>query len=151
MEYNINNIGEFFGTLQQSTIIIWQFHLKESNYDRHNILNDYYQNILDKVDELIEAWMSDNDKIIDYKNLINDDNLNVEDYLIKLKKFVEYGGKKFFKEDSELISLNDDILALIDSTLYKLEKLTDSKNNNTTENIQSNYSDLKNFLYENLI
>lgn len=151
MEYNINNIGEFFGTLQQSTIIIWQFHLKESNYDRHNILNDYYQNILDKVDELIEAWMSDNDKIIDYKNLINDDNLNVEDYLIKLKKFTEYGGQKFFEEDSELISLNDDILALIDSTLYKLKKLTDSKNNNTTENIQSNYSDLKNFLYENLI
>ena len=55
-------IEEYFGTLQQSFVEIWKNHLQTSKYRDHKALNDYYEDIVDCVDGLIEAWQGINGK-----------------------------------------------------------------------------------------
>ena len=62
------------------------------------------------------------------------------EYLETLKKFVKSGKDDFLDDEEELESLCDDILAQIDSTLYKIKELKENK-------IMS----LKDFLVESMI
>lgn len=115
-------IEEYFGTLQQSVLDAWREHLKTSKHNIHVILNDFYEDMPEKVDALIEAWMSHNGKVEDYKNTLEPKDMDPIAYLEQLRTFTKEG-RKLMKE-SELESLVDDILSLIDSTLYKLKELT---------------------------
>lgn len=115
-------INEYFGTLQQSVLDTWREHLKTSKHNVHVILNDFYEDMPEKVDTLIEAWMSHNGKVEDYKNVLEPKDMEPIAYLEQLRKFTK-DGRSLMKE-SELESMVDDILGLIDSTLYKLKELT---------------------------
>ena len=115
-------IEEYFGTLQQSVLDTWREHLKTSKHNIHVILNDFYEDMPEKVDALIEAWMSHNGKVEDYKNTLEPKDMDPIAYLEQLRTFTKEG-RELMKE-SELESLVDDILSLIDSTLYKLKELT---------------------------
>ena len=120
-------IEEYFGTLQQSVLDTWREHLKTSKHNVHVILNDFYEDMPEKVDALIEAWMSHNGKVEDYKNTLEPKDMDPIAYLEQLRTFTKEG-RKLMKE-SELESLVDDILSLIDSTLYKLKELTKTNEN----------------------
>lgn len=115
-------IEEYFGTLQQSVLDTWREHLKTSKHNIHVILNDFYEDMPEKVDALIEAWMSHNGKVEDYKNTLEPKDMDPIAYLEQLRTFTKEG-RELMKE-TELESLVDDILSLIDSTLYKLKELT---------------------------
>lgn len=117
----IMTIEEYFGTLQQSVLDTWREHLKTSKHNIHVILNDFYEDMPEKVDALIEAWMSHNGKVEDYKNTLEPKDMDPIAYLEQLRTFTKEG-RELMKE-SELESLVDDILSLIDSTLYKLKEL----------------------------
>lgn len=119
------NIGEFFGTLQEAITTEWRKHLQTGKYSKHMALDDFYKEMPEKVDALIEAWQADNDIVEDYSNALDGD-MDALEYMEALKKFVANGCKEFFADKSELESLTDDILALIDSTIYKLKHLTES-------------------------
>lgn len=133
-----NTIEEFFGTLQQSVVESWRKHLKTDKYSEHIALNEFYEEMPDLVDDLIEAWMGINGKVKEYKNNFTEEQMGTIEYLETLKEFVKDGKDKFLDED-ELESLCDDILAQIDSTLYKIKELKEHKHIN-----------LKDFLVENL-
>jgi hypothetical protein len=115
-------IEELFGTLQQSVVSTWRKHLRTAKYSKHMALNDFYEDMPEKVDALIEAWMSHNGKVKDYKNTLEPKDMDPIAYLEQLRTFTKEG-RELMKE-SELESLVDDILSLIDSTLYKLKELT---------------------------
>lgn len=117
-------IEEFFGTLQQSTVKSWRYHLKASKKTEHDILDDYYKEIPEKVDKLIEDYQGRHGIVYHYKNIISGEMTTIE-YFEKLQKFVD-DNRELFKE-SELKSDIDDILSLIDSTLYKLKELKESR------------------------
>ena len=131
-------IEEFFGTLQQSVVESWRKHLKTDKYSEHIALNEFYEEMPDLVDALIEAWMGINGKVKSYKNLFTGEKMGTIEYLETLKEFVEEGKDEFLDED-ELESLCDDILAQIDSTLYKIKELKESK---------KTYMDLREYLIE---
>ena len=117
--------GDFFGTLQDSITAEWRNHLQTDSHDVHIILDEFYKEMPELVDALIEAWQAEHDKIEDYSNMLEvDDQLNAYGYLKVLKTFVKNGRKELFSGESELESLCDDILAQIDSTMYKLKDLT---------------------------
>ena len=50
-------IEELFGTLQQSTVASWRKHLRTAKYSKHMALDEFYKEMPEKVDALIEAWM----------------------------------------------------------------------------------------------
>lgn len=121
-------IEEYFGTLQQSFVEIWKNHLQAKKYSDHKALNEYYDEITDCVDGLIEAWQGINGKTGDLKNTISTKFDDPVPYLEELKKFTKEGREELIsKDDTELWSCIDDILKLIDSTLYQLEELKEER------------------------
>lgn len=117
-------IPEFFGTLQQSVVIAWRDHLKTDKYSKHIALNEFYDEMPELVDALIEAWQSSHDVVEDYKNIL-EEGLGTVEYLQALKNLCDEG-RELMERDKALDSLIDNIVAQIDSTLYKITKLTES-------------------------
>lgn len=118
-------IEELFGTLQQSVVTTWRKHLKTSKYSNHEALDEFYKEMPEKVDKLIEDWMGHNgEKVDDYKNVIEPGDDAIE-YLKNLHDFVKTG-YSLMDGASELESDLDDITGFIDSILYKLKELHES-------------------------
>lgn len=140
MAKTANNIEELFGTLQQSVVEGWRKHLKTSKYSSHMALDEFYDDMPDLVDQLIEDYMGvKGEKVENYKCIFNAEDMDVYEYLKALRTLVKDGTSKFLDE-SELKSDVDSILSLIDSTLYKLKELSENKSK----------SSLKDFLIESL-
>ncbi len=118
-------VEQFFGTLQQSMVESWKSHLKTSKYSEHIALDEYYSSIVDKVDSLIENYMGTHEKLEDYENLLTLDEYDSIEYFEQLRQIVIDGRE--LMDSPELESGTDDILGLIDTTLYKLKNLTESK------------------------
>lgn len=133
------NIEELFGTLQHAVVSTWRKHLKTSKHDVHVVLNDFYEDLPDLVDKLIEDYMGVNGKVEDYENELSEKDYTAIEYLEKLRE-VAKDGYELMNDEPELEADLDDIVSLIDSTLYKLKELTN-------ENRQIG---LMNFLNESL-
>lgn len=118
-------VGEFFGTLQQSITDEWRKHLQTSKYSTHMALDEFYKEMPELVDVVIEGWQADNDKVFDYQCLIDAKNYNALGYLEKLKEITIEGRK--LMSDTGLESDVDAIISLINSTIYKLKHLTESR------------------------
>ena len=120
-------IEQLFGTLQQSVISTWRKHLRTAKYAKHMALNEFYEDMPEKVDALIEAWMGVNGKKIKgYENILQSANMNTLTYLKELKKIAKQG-YELMGGEKELEALLDDIVELIDSTLYKVKELDESE------------------------
>ena len=129
--------------LQDSILHSWKLHLKARKYSVHVILEEYYDDALDMVDAFIEHYQGTCQcDIIDINiapDIVKSDDpftyfTNLKDYLLNFINF-----DNFTEKTLELKSDIDDILRLIDSTLYKLCNLTESTIKSFDE-----------FVYENL-
>ena len=136
-----NNIGELFGTLQQSVVAEWRKHLQTGKYSKHMALDEFYKDMPEAVDDLIEAYQGHNSvKVEDYKNIIDATKYDALGYLEALHDMIHES--KYLLEGSELLSLLDECLSIIDSTMYKLRELK--------EDITS-LTSLKSYIKEQLV
>lgn len=120
-------IEELFGTLQQSVVSSWRKHLRSAKYSKHMALDEFYNEMPEKVDELIEAWMGANGrKIKEYKNLLQSANMNTLSYLKELKRVCKEG-YVLMNANGELESILDDIVNLINTTMYKVKELSEGE------------------------
>lgn len=117
--------AQFFGTLQDAITTQWRNHLRTNKYSIHMALDEFYKEMPEKVDSLIEAYQSSFDIIEDYENLLAEESDPIV-FMEQLKTFI-YNNKSLFDGLSELESLVDDILELVDSTLYKLKHLNEDR------------------------
>ena len=119
-------IEELFGTLQMSVVSGWRKHLKSAKYGKHIALDEFYKEMPEKVDALIEAWMGAYGKKVGaFQNVLSSSNLNTLKYLGELKKVCRQG-YDLLDDNEELESLLDDIVNLINTTLYKVKELSES-------------------------
>lgn len=127
MEENIITIEELFGTLQQSVVASWRKHLRTAKYSKHIALDEFYKEMPELVDKLIEDWMGANSKKLNgFENIIQSRNLNTLKYLKELKSICKKG-YSLMNDEPDLKADLDDIVGLIDSTLYKVKELTESR------------------------
>ena len=120
-------IEELFGTLQMSTVATWRKHLRTAKYGKHEALDEFYKEMPEKVDTLIEAWMGAHGKKVGaFQNVLSSSNLNTLKYLGELKRVCKEG-YSLMGENDELKSLLDDIVNQINSTLYKVKELSESR------------------------
>lgn len=133
-------IEELFGTLQMSVVAGWRKHLRSAKYSKHMALDEFYKDMPDKVDDLIEAWMGAHGKKVgNFTNILTSSNLNTLKYLTELKRVCKEG-RTLMGGNDELNSLLDDIINLINTTLYKVKELSESE-----------IMDLKDFINEALV
>lgn len=119
-------IEQLFGTLQQSVVATWRKHLRSAKYSKHMALDEFYDEMPDKVDELIEAWMGVNGrKVNGFENILVSKNMGTLKYLQELRSITKQG-YPLMNGETELESILDDIVTLIDSTLYKVKELSES-------------------------
>lgn len=119
-------IEELFGTLQMSVVATWRKHLRSAKYGKHEALDEFYKEMPEKVDDLIEAWMGANGKKIGaFQNVLSSSNMNTLKYLQELKRVCKEG-YSLMGENDELKGLLDDIVNQINSTLYKVKELSES-------------------------
>lgn len=116
-------IEEYFGTLLQSVTETHKQHLMTGKYSNHKALNEFYDEMPELVDALIEHWQGTHGKVENYKNTIEAEGKDPVKYLTELLEFVKAGQKEFFSDDSALSSDVDSICGQIASTLYQLKEL----------------------------
>jgi hypothetical protein len=120
-------IEELFGTLQMSVVAGWRKHLRSAKYGKHMALDEFYKEMPEKVDDLIEAYMGAYGKKIGaFQNILSSSNMNTLKYLQELKKVCKEG-YDLLDDNEELEGLMDDVINLINSTLYKVKELSESK------------------------
>lgn len=146
MATKANNIEEYFGTLLQSVTEGHKKHLMTGKYSNHKALNEFYDEMPELVDDLIEHYQGTNGKVENYKNLIEADGKDAVAYLEELLEFTKVGQDEFFKDDKALSSDIDSIVGQISSTLYQLKELREDAGNQNRFHMKS----LSEFIKESL-
>ena len=132
VEENTNiKFAKLAAVLQDSVLHSWKLHLKAKKYSIHVILEEYYNEAFDIIDGLIEHYQGIcNCNIIDNVTIDIDKNddpvtyfTDIKNYIIKFVNEPTNFNEKTFEIKSDI----DDLLRLIDSTLYKLINLVESK------------------------
>lgn len=136
-------IEELFGTLQMSVVAGWRKHLKSAKYGNHIALQEFYEEMPDKVDALIEAWMGAHGKKVgSFQNILSSSNLNTLKYLQELKRVCKEG-YMLMGDNDELKGLMDDIVNQINSTLYKVKELSESSMMNLADFVNEALNEAK--------
>ena len=97
-------------------------HWQTRNYATHKALKKYYEAIPDLVDRLVESYMGRYGPLNDFEEEFEIEKDPVR-YFKALQKYVDES-RKHLPKDSELQNIIDEILDLINSTLYKLQNLS---------------------------
>lgn len=122
-----NTIEELFGTLQQSIVAEWRKHLKTSKYSKHMALDEFYKEMPELVDALIEEYNGHNKvKVEEFTNILKAEDYDALQYLEELHEICQ-SGYDLLGDVPELKSDLDAIKSKIDSVMYKLRELKESR------------------------
>ena len=116
-------INQLVSTLFASRTQAHIFHLQTRSFAQHKTLQDYYDGIIDILDGFIESYQGKYGIIRGYSSpaVFREDDDTVK-YFEGLVKFVELNRERL-PQDSYLQNQVDEIVSLIEATLYKLKNL----------------------------
>ena len=96
-------------------------HWAETSGYKHGVLGDFYDDLIDSVDSFVEAYQGKYGIIEDYSDDYELPTPALE-YMISKADYIKES-RKALPQDSELQNIIDEIVSLIDSTVYKLRFL----------------------------
>jgi uncharacterized protein with von Willebrand factor type A (vWA) domain len=115
--------GEFVGMLLQSAVQVHIYHLMTSSYAQHMALGSFYDEMPDLADSIAETLQGQEGKIASYPTTMTISNTyDPVGFLTDLRKKVE-GMRDSVSQSTNFLNQTDNVLDLIDSTLYKLKEL----------------------------
>jgi hypothetical protein len=119
-----NKFEEVISKLLHSRTQVHIFHLQSDSFSQHNALNDYYDDIVDLIDDLVESYQGEFGVIKNYQNY-DLKMLENNEQVINFFKDVTNGVEELRKVagDSFLKGRLDEVVELLNSTIYKLENL----------------------------
>jgi len=118
-------IGQFVSTLFASRTQAHVFHLQTPSFAAHKALNEYYDEIVDLTDGLVESYQGKYGIITGYGNVALQEYQSCEGiilYFTTLLMFIEKS-RQVLCQDTYIQNQIDEIVALINSTIYKLRFL----------------------------
>jgi len=119
----METVPQFISTLFASRTQAHIFHLQTTSFAQHKALNKYYDGIIDLIDPFIESYQGKYGIIRGYSSpaSFREDDDTIK-YFEGLVKYVELTRERL-PQDSYLQNQVDEIVALIESTVYKLKYL----------------------------
>lgn len=111
----------FAATLLHSATNTHFFHWSTDSYSKHKALGNFYDEIVELVDDYVEAYMGCYEQITKFPSVYHLPKEPVG-YVESLKTFVD-DARKDLPQETQLQNIIDEIAQLIDSTLYKLKNL----------------------------
>lgn len=124
---NAGTVVALFSKLFESREMAHIYHLQvngeQGSHAAHSALNDYYEGVLDFIDDLIETYQGQYGIVDGYETIDTTETKTKDkvEYFEGLVEFVKHGRKAISLEDTHLHSIIDDIVVLIYRTLYKLK------------------------------
>lgn len=115
------NMALFAATLLHSATNTHFFHWSTDSFSKHMALGEYYDEIVDLTDGLVEVYMGCHEKITKFPSVYHQPTDPVK-YLKSLQKFVAEA-RKDLPQETPIQNLIDGIAELIDTTVYKLVNL----------------------------
>ena len=126
-----NSLNEFFGTLLQSVTEAHKAHLSTGKYSKHKALDEYYENMPEAVDALIEHYQGLHGKVGGgFTNLIPDP-VDIVVYFEELVDMCSHARTDWFADDDTLKSDIDAVSGIIASALYQIRELKESADKKT--------------------
>jgi len=107
--------GKFIGTLFHSRDAMHIAHLQTTSFAEHKALNGYYDSILDLTDGFTEAYFGQNKRV---EIVIPE--VKVMDSTSHLRELLSILNTERNNYSSELQNIIDEMLTLVDKTLYLL-------------------------------
>jgi uncharacterized protein VirK/YbjX len=107
--------GKFIGTLFQSRDMMHIAHLQTTSFAEHKALNGYYDGILDLTDTFVETYFGRNKRV---EIIIPE--AKIMDAMTHLKELQSIVDTERNNYTSELQNILDEVLGLINKTLYLL-------------------------------
>jgi hypothetical protein len=115
-------LNEYVQTLLQSRQEAQRYHLNTNTYSAHIALQEYYEQIVELVDDLVETYQGKYGILdLELTDVLANE-LEDVDYFRELAKWCEYA-RPSLPQDSFLTHQYDDIETLIYKTVYKLTYL----------------------------
>jgi hypothetical protein len=117
--------GQFISTLLASRTQAHIFHLQTPSFAAHKALNEYYEEIVDIVDGIVESYQGKYGIITGYGNVALQEYQSCEGiiaYFTTLCMYVEKS-RQMLCQDSYIQNQIDEVVALINSTIYKFRFL----------------------------
>ena len=117
----------FFSKLFESREMAHIYHLQVNgemgSHAAHTALNDYYEGVLDFIDELIETYQGQYELVEGYETIDTSTTKSKDkiEYFNELASFIKEGRKAISIEDTHLHNIIDEVVALVYKTLYKLK------------------------------
>jgi hypothetical protein len=108
-------LGQFF----HSRDVVHLAHLQTTSYAEHKALNEYYDGLLDLLDSMIESYFGCIGKRINIK-IPASDYINPETHLKQFKDYVKKHRGVLGTDRTDVQNILDEIIALINKTLYLL-------------------------------
>lgn len=124
MEHNAL-MGQFVSTLMASRTQAHIFHLQTPSFAAHKALNEFYDNIVDLIDGLVESYQGKYGIITGYVNVTIQEYQScdgIKMYFTTLCALIEKS-RSMIAQDSYIQNQIDEVVAEINSLLYKLKYL----------------------------
>lgn len=119
---NAKDIKYLVAKLFEARQVAHNVHLQTKSYSAHKALGEFYSELLDFADSLIETYQGQHGIITGYEKLIVIEPVtDVESYIEDCAKI--FNVAKEGLKDSHLKNIMEEIIALTYSTLYKLKNL----------------------------
>ena len=118
-------VGQFISTLFASRTQAHIFHLQTPSFAAHKALNDYYDEIVGITDGLVESYQGKYGIITGYGNIALQEYQSCEAIIMFFETLCMYVEKsrQMICQDSYIQNQIDEVVALINSTIYKLRFL----------------------------
>jgi hypothetical protein len=119
----VSLFSKLFESREMAHIYHLQVNGEQGSHAAHTALNEYYEGVLDFIDDLIETYQGQYGIVDGYDIIDTNDTRTKEkvEYFEGLVEFVKHSRKAISVEDTHLHSIIDDIVVLIYKTLYKLK------------------------------
>lgn len=119
----VSLFSKLFESREMAHIYHLQVNGEQGSHAAHTALNDYYDGVLELIDDLIETYQGQYGIVDGYETIDTNDTRTKEkiEYFEGLAEFVKHGRKVISAEDTHLQNIIDEVVALIYRTLYKLK------------------------------
>ena len=115
--------SKLFESREMAHIYHLQVNGEQGSHAAHTALNEYYEGVLELIDDLIETYQGQYGIVDGYETIDTNETRTKEkvEYFEGLVEFVKHGRKAISAEDTHLQNIIDEVVALIYRTLYKLK------------------------------
>jgi len=119
-EFKNKEINKFVEKMFEARQISHNYHLKTKSYSEHKALENFYNDLLNHIDNFVETYQGQYGLLTNLKMVAND----CDDVVSYLEDFC--GKVKIFREnlkENHLQNILDEIVSLTYKTIYKLKYL----------------------------